>query len=169
MKWGFILPTQNLFITSQTSPEAHWLRLFVHNAGGMGSIPGWGRSACYAPKNKTKSIKTFHIWASLVTQTVKNLPVMRETWVWSLGWEIPWRREWQPTPVFLPGESHEQRSLVSYSPWGRSELDMTDRLTHTCAVTRALLSFTYWGFSGGARGKESACQCKRLRRCEFLP
>ena len=169
MKWGFILPTQNLFITSQTSPEAHWLRLFVHNAGGMGSIPGWEDLHVMHPKNKTKSIKTFHIWASLVTQTVKNLPVMRETWVWSLGWEIPWRREWQPTPVFLPGESHEQRSLVSYSPWGRSELDMTDRLTHTCAVTRALLSFTYWGFSGGAHGKESACQCKRLRRCEFLP
>ena len=29
-----------------------------------------------------------------------------------------WRREWQPTPVFLPGESHGQRSLVGYSPWG---------------------------------------------------
>ena len=33
--------------------------------------------------------------------------------------KIPWRREWQPTPVFLPGESHGQRSLVGYSPWGR--------------------------------------------------
>ena len=31
--------------------------------------------------------------------------------------EIPWRRAWQPTPVFLPGESHGQRSLVGYSPW----------------------------------------------------
>ena len=34
-----------------------------------------------------------------------------ETWVWSLGWKIPWRRVWQPTPVFLPGESHGERSL----------------------------------------------------------
>jgi len=33
--------------------------------------------------------------------------------------KIPWRREWQPTPVFLPGESHGQRILVGYSPWGR--------------------------------------------------
>ena len=33
--------------------------------------------------------------------------------------EIPWRRNWQPTPVFLPGKSHRQRSLVGYSPWGR--------------------------------------------------
>ena len=35
--------------------------------------------------------------------------------------KIPWRRAQQPTPVFLPGEFHEQRSLVSYSPWGHKE------------------------------------------------
>ena len=40
-------------------------------------------------------------------------------WVRSLGWEDPQRRAWQPTPVFLPGESHGQRSLVGYSPWVR--------------------------------------------------
>ena len=39
-----------------------------------------------------------------------------------------WRRKWQPTPVFLPGESHGWRSLVRYSPWGRKESDMTERL-----------------------------------------
>ena len=42
-----------------------------------------------------------------------------------------WRRKWQPTPVFLPGESHGQRSLVGYSPWGCKESDMTERLKHT--------------------------------------
>ena len=36
---------------------------------------------------------------------VKNLPAVQEMWVLSLGWEDPWRREWQPTPVFTPGES----------------------------------------------------------------
>ena len=41
---------------------------------------------------------------------------------------IPWRRAWQPTPVFLPGES-PQRSLVGYSPWGHKESDMTERLS----------------------------------------
>ena len=57
---------------------------------------------------------------------------MQEMWVWSLGWKIPWRRKRQPTPVFLPGESHGQRSLVDYSPWGRKELAMTERArTHT--------------------------------------
>ena len=40
--------------------------------------------------------------------------------------KILWRRAWQPTPVFLPGESHGQRSLVGYSPQGRKESDMTE-------------------------------------------
>ena len=42
--------------------------------------------------------------------------------------EIPWRRAWQPTPVFLPRESHGQSSLAGYSPWGRKELDMTEEI-----------------------------------------
>ena len=41
---------------------------------------------------------------------------------------ISWRRKWQPTPVFLPGKSHGQRSLVGYSAWGHRESDMTERL-----------------------------------------
>ena len=64
---------------------------------------------------------------SWVAQMVKNLPEVRETWVQSLG--CPWRRKWQPSPVFWPGEFHGQRSLVGYSPWGRRELDTTERLT----------------------------------------
>ena len=45
-----------------------------------------------------------------------------------LGQEDPWRRAWQPTPEFLPRESHGQRSLVGYSPWATcpNELDMTE-------------------------------------------
>ena len=45
-----------------------------------------------------------------------------DPWVW----KISWRREWQPTPVFLPGESCEQRSLVGYCPQGCTESDTTD-------------------------------------------
>ena len=52
-----------------------------------------------------------------MTQTVKNLPAMQETrfdlWVG----KIPWRRKWQPTPVFLLGESHGHERLAGYSPW----------------------------------------------------
>jgi hypothetical protein len=62
--------------------------------------------------------------------------------------KIPWRRSWQPTPVFLPGESHRQRSLASYSPWGLQESDMTQWLTHMkgssvlCTVGR--VEFILW-------------------------
>ena len=65
--------------------------------------------------------------------------------------EIPWRREWQPTPAFLPGESHGQRSLVGYSPWGHKELDTTEQLTvntslyiiyHHSLLIGLLLSFS---------------------------
>ena len=49
---------------------------------------------------------------------------------------FPWRRKWQPTPVFLPGKFHRQRSLVGYSPWGRKELDIIEH-THT-HVTHSL-------------------------------
>ena len=40
--------------------------------------------------------------------------------------KIPWRRAWQPTPVFLPGKFHGQRSLAGYSPWGHEESDATE-------------------------------------------
>jgi len=43
--------------------------------------------------------------------------------------KIPWKREWQPTPVLLPGEPHGQRIPVGYSPWGHKESDTTEQLT----------------------------------------
>jgi len=48
--------------------------------------------------------------------------------------KMPWRRKWQPTPVFLPAKSHEQKSLVGYSPWGRKSIGhdlVTKRAKHT--------------------------------------
>ena len=53
---------------------------------------------------------------------------MQETQVHSLGWEDLWRREWQPTPVFLPGESHGQRSLEGYSSVQFSHSVVSDSL-----------------------------------------
>ena len=55
----------------------------------------------------------------------KESPAMWETQVRSLGQEDPLVKEWQPTPVFLPGKFHGLRSLVGYSPWGCKELDAT--------------------------------------------
>ena len=69
---------------------------------------------------------------------LKNLPAVWEIWVWSWVGRISWRREWQATPVSLPGEFHGQRSLSGYSPWDHKELDVTERLT---------LSFLNTGFS----------------------
>ena len=60
-------------------------------------------------------------WASLVTQIVKNLPAMQETWVQSLGQEDPWRRKWLPIPAFLPRKFYGQKSLAGYGPWGHKE------------------------------------------------
>ena len=65
----------------------------------------------------------YSLLASLVAQMVKHLPAKQETQVRSLGWEDPWRKKWQSTPVFLPGKSHGWRSLVGYSPCGRKESD----------------------------------------------
>ena len=67
---------------------------------------------------------------------VKTLPSVQETrfdpWVGN----IPWRREWQPTPVFLPGKSHGWRSLAGSSPCGHKELDTTEWLHfHKLSIT----------------------------------
>ena len=66
-----------------------------------------------------------------MAQIVKNLRAMQETQVLSLCCEDPWRTEWLPTLVFLPGELHGQRSLAGYSPWGPTESDRTEQLTLT--------------------------------------
>jgi len=62
---------------------------------------------------------------------VKNLPAMRETQFNPWVQKIPWRRAWLPTPVFLPGELHGEKSLIGFSPRGCKESDMTEQLTHT--------------------------------------
>ena len=68
---------------------------------------------------------------------VKNLPAVQETGVR----KIPWRRQWLPAPVFLHGESHGQRNLAGYSPWGHKELDRTEGLT--LSLTSKTIIFFY--------------------------
>ena len=53
---------------------------------------------------------------------VKNLLANAGDLSFSLRWEDPQRRKWQPTPVFLPGKSHGQRNMVGYSPWGHKRV-----------------------------------------------
>ena len=66
------------------------------------------------------------LFTSPVAQMAKNLPEMQETQVPSLGRKIPWRKEWQTTPVFLPGKFHGWRSLMGCCPWGHKELDTAE-------------------------------------------
>ena len=77
----------------------------------------------------------------LVAQMVQNLPTLQETQVWSLGQEdlLEGGREWQPTPVFLPGEFHGQRSLAGYSPWGHKESDTTEWLTLSLSLSDLMM------------------------------
>ena len=69
------------------------------------------------------------LWASLWLISKKPTCQCRrhgfDPWVG----KIPWRRKWHPTPVFLPGKSHGQRSLADYSPRGRTESDTTEQLS----------------------------------------
>ena len=62
-------------------------------------------------------------WASLVAQMVKNSPAVWESRVQSLA---PWRREWQLTPIFLPGEFHGQRILVGYNGVTESQTQLSE-------------------------------------------
>ena len=92
--------------------------------------------------------------------------------------KIPWRRKWQPTPKFLPGECHGQRSLVGYSPWGHKESDTTEWLTLSFLLFSLSSDFLLakWanssvvmGLPMWLSGTEFACQCRRHRRCGFNP
>ena len=64
-------------------------------------------------------------------------------------YSLSWRRQWHPTPVFLPGKSHRQRSLVGCSPWGREESDMTERLQFYFSLS----------FIGEGNGNPLQCSC----------
>ena len=82
------------------------------------SIPGSGRSA-----GEGIGYPLQYSWASRVAQLVKNLPAMWETWVRSLGWEDPLEKGTTTHSSILAW-----RIPWMYSPWGRKESDMTERL-----------------------------------------
>ena len=76
-----------------------------------------------------------HIYTHIYTHVCSGEPehtytrTHKRTHIYSHACSVdPWRRKWQPPPVFLPGESHGRRSLVGYSRWGRKESDPTERL-----------------------------------------
>ena len=76
-----------------------------------------------------------------LAQTVENLPATSKTQVPFLGLEDPLEKGMELIPVFLPGESHGQKSLAGYSPWGCKESDMTEVTAHTKATEHSFLFF----------------------------
>ena len=85
-----------------------------------------------------KYLEKVHLGKTWAPTEYKQKPLLLDSGVFPAGsdgkessWvrKIPWRREWLPTAIFLPGESHGQRSLVGYSPRGHKESDRTERLT----------------------------------------
>ena len=80
----------------------------------------------------SRKVVTFNVNPG--STVVKNLPALQETQVQSLVGKISWSRKWQPTPVFLPRESHGQRSLAEQSSWGLKELAKTE-----CACTTSVV------------------------------
>ena len=86
--------------------------------GGQACCDSWGRKE----SDTTERLIWSDIWGA---QPIKNPPAMRETGFNPWVGKIPWSWAWQPTPVFLSRESHGQRRLAGYSPWGHKESDMT--------------------------------------------
>ena len=110
---------------------------------GTGSLVGcrlWGRTEA----DTTEATQQHRgNWASQVALVVKNLSANAGDLRWRFDtWirKIPWRREWWPTPVFSPGESHGQRSLEGYSPQGHKESDTTEVTAHTLVYRWLLYS-----------------------------
>ena len=95
--------------------------------------------------------------ASLVAQWWRIHLPLQDTGDQSLDQEDPWRRKRQPTPVFLPGKSHGQRSLAGYSPWDLKESDTTEQLTN-------MHSFQPW--SVGWRAMRQGCNVAEERPIE---
>ena len=78
---------------------------------------------CYLDKERDQ--EAFPRWLSGKESTCQCRRLRFNPWVW----KIPRSRKWQPIQVFLPGKSHEQRSLVSYNPLGCKKLDMIEWLS----------------------------------------
>ena len=124
MEYNFL---QNVFSTNYWFPflQPIWSHLIPQ---GWNIVVLWQkREKAMAPHSSTVAWKIPWMEEPGGLQSMGSLRV-RHDWVTSLSLStfMQWRRKWQPTPVFLPGESHGQRSLVGCSPWGCTESDTTE-------------------------------------------
>ena len=100
--------------------QARWGRWLYVWQPDMGCQSSWDIIEATGRAWGLKILWLYSAWVSLVVQMVKNVPAMRETWIQSLGQDIPWRRAWQPTPVFLdfPGGSDSKESACNVRDLG---------------------------------------------------
>ena len=127
----------------------------------------WGRWAEWAgsrenpgPRSLCFLNRDVELWASPMVQWVKNPPAVKETWVWFLDWEDPWKSTWQLTPEFLPGKPCGQRSLSSYCPWGPKESGMTAVTEHkpNCGLFALVVIYDLHDVrSGGSHHHNHSC------------
>ena len=102
--------------------------------------------------------------ASLVAQTVKNLPAMQETWVWSSGQEDPLEKDVAAHSSILAWENPWAEKAGGHSPRGREESGTTEWLTHTHTHTHTHGWWRASHYSGNASSKEPACRCRRHKK-----
>jgi len=140
----------------------NFLFLSTCNAGDPCSIPGSGRSA-----GEGIGYPLQYSWASLLAQLIKNLPAMRETWVWSLGWEDPLEK----------GKATHSSILAWRIPWtgysiGSKESDTTERLalsfSHHAYVEECLCSYKTHPelFKSDVCNFLSNCSEKKKKKCK---
>ena len=138
------------FSASKVSPW-DWECRAISNSLEIIGLPRWeGGSKSSPPQPYLNFAPMFHE----TDQTVKSPPAMQETQAHSLVGKIPWRREWLLTSVFLPRESHGQRSLVGYSLWGHKELDMTEWLTLSFFMRQKIMCPTFMKRRRSTRKRE---------------
>ena len=141
--WDVSLPTRDLI---HIPGSGRW----ILNYWTSREVPAlWLSVQHYRAKVEENGDLFQYAWASLVAR----LPAMQNTQVWSLGWEEPLEEGMATHSSNLPGVSHGQRSIVSYSPWGCKESDMTEHLTHTWPIfllgkshrQKRLVGYSSWG------------------------
>ena len=107
--------------------------------------------------------------AAMTLYNIFYLPPWIYSTPWHLigrGWLLFWRRQWHPTPVLLPGESHGRRSLVGCSPWGCTESDTTEWL-HFHALEKEMATHASVLAWRESQGRQSLVGCRLWGRTEL--
>ena len=162
--YNFLHPWQAVPIKARALGEMMQWAADGHRGTGWLFLHAWGRhrsAACWCQSklvHVTKFLSRPLLVVSLVTQMVKNPPAMRETWVWSLGWEDP-PEQGMATRSSILAWRIPMDSLVGCSPWGHKESDTAECLSaHTQTIPRAW----HWWFHLEIECKERQAAWRKM-------